>query len=146
MQFLEKNKIDLLFILFHQRAKEAHLWFHEFFCLGFFNFLARSAAVCLQIFDFTEKKFFFREYPCDHYTSIINVTLMNTGCPRTQIHETALQLLQILDHRFFGCVSPLGSADDQDNDGAGRSTLNVLLSTTYSRYMVLKAVLTILKI
>ena len=71
---------------------------------------------------------------------------MNTGCPRTQIHETALQLLQILDHRFFGCVSPLGSADDQDNDGAGRSTLNVLLSTTYSRYMVLKAVVTILKI
>ena len=76
-----------------------------------------------------------REYPCDHYTSIINVTLMNTGCPRTIIHETALQLLQILDHRFFGCVSPLGSADDQDNDGAGRSTLNVLLSTTYSRYV-----------
>ena len=89
----------------------------------------------LGIFDFTKKKFLFnfREYPCDHYTSIINVTLMNTGCPRTQIHETALQLLQILDHRFFGCVSPLGSADDQDNDGAGRSTLNVLLSTTYSR-------------
>ena len=70
-----------------------------------------------------------REYPCDHYTAIINVTLMNTGCPRTRIHETALQLLQILDHRFFGSVSPLGS-DDQDND---RSTLNVLLSTTYSR-------------
>ena len=37
-----------------------------------------------------------REYPCDHYTAIINVTLMNTGCPRTRIHETALQLLQIL--------------------------------------------------
>ena len=49
----------------------------------------------------------FREYPCDHYTAIINVTLMNTGCPRTVMHETALQLLQILDHRFFGSVSPL---------------------------------------
>ena len=35
-----------------------------------------------------------REYPCDHYTAIINVTLMNTGCPRSNIHETALQLLQ----------------------------------------------------
>ncbi len=45
---------------------------------------------------------FLREYPCDHYTAIINVTLMNTGCPRTLIHETALQLLQILDKRFFG--------------------------------------------
>ena len=50
---------------------------------------------------------FSREYPCDHYTAIINVTLMNTGCPRTVMHETALQLLQILDHRFFGSVSPL---------------------------------------
>lgn len=36
-----------------------------------------------------------REYPCDHYTAIINVTLMSTGCPRTIIHEVALQLLQV---------------------------------------------------
>ena len=36
-----------------------------------------------------------REYPCDHYTAIINVTLMSTGCPRTLIHEVALQLLQV---------------------------------------------------
>uniref|UniRef100_A0A1S4MY51 Uncharacterized protein n=1 Tax=Pediculus humanus subsp. corporis TaxID=121224 RepID=A0A1S4MY51_PEDHC len=53
-----------------------------------------------------------REYPCDHYTAIINVTLMNTGCPRTQVHETALQLLQILDKRFFGNVGPLVSEND----------------------------------
>ena len=72
-----------------------------------------------------------REYPCDHYTAIINVTLMNTGCPRTNIHETALQLLQILDHRFFGSVSPLGGEEEQNLER--RSTLNVLLSTTYSR-------------
>ena len=38
---------------------------------------------------------------------------MNTGCPRTQIHETALQLLQILDHRFFGSISPLGMASNK---------------------------------
>ena len=56
--------------------------------------------------------FSFREYPCDHYTAIINVTLMNTGCPRTQVHETALQLLQILDKRFFGNVGPLVSEND----------------------------------
>ena len=43
-----------------------------------------------------------REYPCDHYISIINVTLMNTGCPRTHIRQIALHLLQILDKRFFG--------------------------------------------
>lgn len=73
-----------------------------------------------------------REYPCDHYTAIINVTLMNTGCPRTLIHETALQLLQVLDHRFFGSVSPLGG-DIEDEVQERRSTLNVLLSTTYSR-------------
>ena len=50
---------------------------------------------------------------------------MNTGCPRTVIHETALQLLQILDKRFFGSVSPLGSAeDDQDQEGGGTNKGN----------------------
>ena len=48
-----------------------------------------------------------KEYPCDHYTSVINVTLLMTGCPRLEIHSTALQLLQILDKRFFGNVGPL---------------------------------------
>ena len=43
-----------------------------------------------------------REYPCDHYIAIINVTLMNIGCSREHIHQIALHLLQILDHRFFG--------------------------------------------
>lgn len=38
-----------------------------------------------------------REYPCDHYTAVINVTLMSTGCPRTNVHEVALQLLQVTD-------------------------------------------------
>ncbi|XP_064474584.1 protein furry-like [Ornithodoros turicata] len=42
-----------------------------------------------------------REYPCDHYMAIINVALLNAGCPRAEIHQTALQLLHILDHRFF---------------------------------------------
>ena len=77
-----------------------------------------------------------REYPCDHYTAIINVTLMNCGSPRTAIHETALQLLQILDNRFFGTVLPLvGNECDGVGLGGGkeRSTLDVLLSTTYSR-------------
>ena len=73
-----------------------------------------------------------REYNCDHYTAIINVTLMNCGCPRLMIHETALQLLQILDNRFFGTVLPLDH-DDATVGGKERSTLDVLLSTTYSR-------------
>ncbi|CAH1392026.1 unnamed protein product [Nezara viridula] len=54
----------------------------------------------------------YEEYPCDHYTAVINVTLMSTGCPRSEIHETALQLLQLLDKRFFGAVHPpLGDGD-----------------------------------
>jgi hypothetical protein len=52
-----------------------------------------------------------REYPCDHYTAIINVTLMNTGCPRPTVRDTALQLLQLLDKRFFGTVGPLAESD-----------------------------------
>ncbi|XP_069669911.1 protein furry isoform X4 [Periplaneta americana] len=73
-----------------------------------------------------------REYPCDHYTAVINVTLMNTGCPRTLVHETALQLLQILDKRFFGAVGPLPAEGDASGD-KGRGTLDLLLSTTYCR-------------
>lgn len=42
----------------------------------------------------------FREYPCDH-VAMLNVTLMNTGCPRTALHETAVQLLHLLYKRFF---------------------------------------------
>lgn len=63
---------------------------------------------------------FGREYPCDHYTAVINVTLMNTGCPRTLVHETALQLLQVLDKRFFGTVGPLPAEGD-----AGKSAISV---------------------
>lgn len=53
----------------------------------------------------------YREYPCDHYTAVINVTLMNTGCPRPVVRDTALQLLQILDKRFFGVIGPLAEGD-----------------------------------
>lgn len=36
-----------------------------------------------------------------------------TGCPRTEIHSTALQLIQILDKRFFGTVGPLQNENDK---------------------------------
>ncbi|XP_060809627.1 protein furry isoform X2 [Amyelois transitella] len=71
-----------------------------------------------------------REYPCDHYTAIINVTLMCTGCPRAPVHESALQLLQLLDKRFFGTVGPLPTDEE---DEKGRGTLDALLCTTYCR-------------
>lgn len=30
-----------------------------------------------------------------------------TGCPRVDVHTIAVQLLQVLDKRFFGNVGPL---------------------------------------
>lgn len=54
-----------------------------------------------------------REYPCDHYTSVITVTLLMTGCPRVEVHSTALLLLQILDKRFFGSVGPLHAENEK---------------------------------
>ncbi|XP_062543394.1 protein furry isoform X2 [Armigeres subalbatus] len=72
-----------------------------------------------------------REYPCDHYTSVINVTLLMTGCPRVEVHSTALQLLQILDKRFFGNVGPLQSEADRELDKVG--TLDAILSGAYCR-------------
>ncbi|KPJ10315.1 Protein furry [Papilio machaon] len=68
---------------------------------------------------------FWTEYPCDHYTAIINVTLMCTGCPRAPVHESALQLLQLLDKRFFGSVSPM--ATDDDGECSPKSRLQRLL-------------------
>ena len=56
-----------------------------------------------------------REYPCDH-VAMLNVTLLYTGCPRITVHETAVQLLNLLYKRFFlddvSCV-------DHDDDGGG---------------------------
>ncbi|XP_061497148.1 protein furry isoform X5 [Anopheles gambiae] len=72
-----------------------------------------------------------REYPCDHYTSVINVTLLMTGCPRVEVHSTALQLLQILDKRFFGNVGPLQTENDRELDKIG--TLDAVLSGAYCR-------------
>ncbi|CAL4082255.1 unnamed protein product, partial [Meganyctiphanes norvegica] len=74
-----------------------------------------------------------REYPCDHYTAIMNVTLLHTGCPRASIHETALQLLQLLDKRFFGSVTPYITEQEDNEPRRETSTLDVVLSSTYSR-------------
>ncbi|CAH0545977.1 unnamed protein product [Brassicogethes aeneus] len=73
-----------------------------------------------------------REYPCDHYTAIINVTLMNTGCPRQVVRDTALQLLQLLDKRFFGCVGPLPEGDS-DGENKVRGTLDAILARSFCR-------------
>lgn len=65
------------------------------------------------MFCFVSFCFVYREYPCDHYTSVINVTLLMTGCPRVDVYTTAVQLLQVLDKRFFGNVGPLQNEGDK---------------------------------
>ncbi|XP_078684764.1 protein furry homolog-like isoform X1 [Branchiostoma floridae x Branchiostoma belcheri] len=42
-----------------------------------------------------------RDYPCD-MVAVLNVTLFKTGDPCNDIRDMALQLLQVLDNRFFG--------------------------------------------
>ncbi|CAG0895239.1 unnamed protein product, partial [Darwinula stevensoni] len=72
-----------------------------------------------------------REYPCDHYTAIITLTLLNTGNPRVEISECAFHLLLLLDKRFFGAPNPF-PFDDQPQqtnppDPQGVATENNLL-------------------
>ncbi|CAD6239851.1 GSCOCG00002390001-RA-CDS [Cotesia congregata] len=55
---------------------------------------------------------------------------MNTGCPRVSVQDAALQLLQLLDQRFFGNVRPLPTAE-LETIKAG--TLDALLTASYCR-------------
>ncbi|XP_052278154.1 protein furry-like isoform X3 [Dreissena polymorpha] len=68
-----------------------------------------------------------REYPCDH-VAMLNLALLNVGNPRMPTHETAVQLLHLLDRRFFQERSVLGDNSDQ------HQPLNdVFLSVSYCR-------------
>lgn len=60
---------------------------------------------------------------------------MNTGCPRPVVRDAALQLLQILDKRFFGVVGPLAEGD------LGMLLL-LLLKIQYKYADILKTLLT----
>lgn len=89
-------------------------------------------------------RFICREYPCDHYTSVINVTLLMTGCPRVDVYTTAVQLLQVLDKRFFGNVGPLQNEGDKGKFSLSSSSLHshidvvcltVYVSFPYSVYV-----------
>lgn len=44
-----------------------------------------------------------------------------TGCPRVDVHAVAMQLLQVLDKRFFGNVGPLQTESEK-----GKYNLNSL--------------------
>ncbi|XP_064619246.1 protein furry-like isoform X4 [Lineus longissimus] len=79
-----------------------------------------------------------REYPCDH-VAMLNVTLLNTGNPRIHIRETALQLLQLLDRRFFlddlVVTEPEEALIEEEEDGKMEPSLHgsaILLGATYT--------------
>ena len=74
-----------------------------------------------------------REYPCDH-VAMLNVTLLYTGCPRTNTHEVALQLLQLLYKRFFMDDVVMTDAASAESEVMRRQALNdMLLSGPYYR-------------
>ncbi|KAG5678891.1 hypothetical protein PVAND_008517 [Polypedilum vanderplanki] len=87
---------------------------------------AREADAC---FFALASIFNVKEYPCDHYTSVIAVTLVMCGCPRVDVQMTSLQLLQILDKRFFGTMGVLQEKEKDDKN----CTLDGALDTLYCR-------------
>ena len=73
---------------------------------------------------------YFREYPCDH-VAMLNLALLNVGNPRMPTHETAVQLLHLLDRRFFQEESVLRDKTEQ------HQPLNdVFLSVSYCRSQI----------
>ncbi|KAL4229825.1 hypothetical protein ACF0H5_010217 [Mactra antiquata] len=68
-----------------------------------------------------------REYPCDH-VAMLNLAILNVGNPRVATHETAVQLLHLLDRRFFQEESVL-----RDNSEQHQPLNDVFLSVSYCR-------------
>ncbi|XP_048776244.2 protein furry homolog-like isoform X2 [Ostrea edulis] len=71
-----------------------------------------------------------KEYPCDH-VAMLNLALLNVGSPRMQTHETAVQLLHLLDTRFF--QEPVFYTESTAEDvNTARLPLNdIFLSVSY---------------
>jgi hypothetical protein len=69
----------------------------------------------------------FREYPCDH-VAMLNLAILNVGNPRMPTHETAVQLLHLLDRRFFQEESVL-----RDNSEQHQALNDVFLSVSYCK-------------
>jgi len=56
---------------------------------------------------------------------------MNTGCPRAPVHDAALQLLQLLDQRFFGNVGPLPATELEAGKFLFFSSVFITVSALY---------------
>jgi len=82
-----------------------------------------------------------KEYPCDRYVAIINTALLYSGNTRASLQQTAFRLLQILDRRFFGGISPLHlhppgmSHDTEDMSNTLDSLLNRLPFAKDQKYL-----------
>lgn len=54
-----------------------------------------------------------------------------TGCPRVDVQATALQLLQILDKRFFGTVGLLQGEKEKGEQREYEKYLSIFLKELY---------------
>ena len=70
-----------------------------------------------------------REYPCDH-VAMLNLALLNVGSPRMQTHDTAVQLLHLLDTRFFQ-EEPIFTCDPSEEHQQRMPLNDILLSVSY---------------
>lgn len=57
-----------------------------------------------------------------------------TGCPRVDVHTTAVQLLLVLDKRFFGNVGPLQSEGEK-----GKFHLQLIISSSLFSFFFLSS-------
>ncbi|GAB1603756.1 protein furry-like isoform X6 [Argonauta hians] len=73
-----------------------------------------------------------REYPCDH-VSMLNLAVMHVGCPRIKTHETALELLQLLDTRFFQDAPVFVESCDDAVQQLKPPLNDIKLAVSYSR-------------
>ncbi|XP_063413170.1 protein furry-like isoform X1 [Mytilus trossulus] len=70
-----------------------------------------------------------REYPCDH-VAMLNLALLNVGSPRMQTHDTAVQLLHLLDTRFFQ-EEPIFTCDPSEEHHQRLPLHDIYLSVSY---------------
>ncbi|KAJ6218921.1 hypothetical protein RDWZM_004733 [Blomia tropicalis] len=95
----------------------------------------KNAKIADSCFKALTTIFSIREYPCDRYIAIIIVTIVNVACPRIEIQQMALQLLQILDNRFFTGHSGSSSYRTSTNEVTnGPSTNQTKNSSVEMRY------------
>ena len=66
---------------------------------------------------------------------MLNLAVLNVGCPRIETHETALQLLHLLDTRFFQ-EQPIFSLSESPEELHRQPLNDVLLSVSYCHSQV----------